>query len=256
MRSPIPWMGSKRRLAADIISRIPPHVCYVEPFAGSASVLFARDEPSKAEVLNDIDGELVNFFRVVKHHMVEFCTQFRYAVVSRKVFEWQKATPPEVLTDIQRAARFYYLQRLTFGGKVSGRTFGYSLSGPPHLNLVRIEETISEVHARLSAVVLENGTWDQCVERYDKAETFFFFDPPYYQTAGYGGDRWDRDDYEELAATLQSLQGRALLTINDCREMREVFRGLKFDVLKVRYTVGGERTTNEKRSELLLRTWP
>lgn len=255
MRSPIPWMGSKRRLAADILKRIPAHTCYVEPFAGSAAVLFAKEEPSRAEVLNDIDGELVNFFRVVKHHLVEFCSQFRFAVVSRKVFEWTQDTPPEALTDIQRAARFFYLQRLAFGGKATGRTFGVSMTGPPHLNLVRLEETISETHQRLAGVVIENLPWQECLERYDRGETFFFIDPPYFETAGYGGRPWERDDYEQLAAALRGLRGRALLTVNDHREMRSVFRAFPFDLLQVRYTVGGEKAGNEKRTELLFRSW-
>ena len=105
MRSPIPWMGSKRRLAAAIVDRMPPHQCYVEVFAGSGAVLFARETPAPVEVLNDIDGELVNFFRVLKHHLLEFCTQFRFAVVSRRIFEWTQDTPPETLTDIQLMGR-------------------------------------------------------------------------------------------------------------------------------------------------------
>ncbi|MEO6326235.1 MAG: DNA adenine methylase [Thermoanaerobaculia bacterium] len=254
MRSPVPWMGSKRRLAPEIIKRIPEHVCYVEPFAGSASILFAR-EPSKSEVLNDINGDLVNFFRVVKHHMLEFCNQFRFAVVSRKVFEWLQDTPPETLTDIHRAARFFYLQRMAFGGKVTGQTFGVSASGPPHLNLVRLEESISETHARLSAVVIESLPWEKCIPRYDRPGTFFFIDPPYYQTAGYGTPAWQLCDYEQMAEVLAGLKGKALLTINDHPDMRRVFKAFKFEELSVRYTVGGEKTSGTPKTELLYRSW-
>lgn len=167
MHSPIPWMGGKRRLASFIVQRIPEHTCYVEPFGGGASILFMR-EASKVEVLNDIDGELVNFYRVLKHHLMEFCNQFRWSVTSRQIFEWLKRTPPETLTDIQRAARFYYLQKTCFGAKPTGRTFGTATTTPPKLNLVRLEEDMSATHARLAHVLIEHVGWRDCVKKYDR----------------------------------------------------------------------------------------
>lgn len=256
MKSPIPWMGSKRRVASQILARIPAHTCYVEAFAGSASILFAREERSTAEVLNDLDGELVNFFRVAKHHLEEFLRQFKWALSSRKLFEWAKATPPETLTDIQRAARFFYLQRLSFGAKTTGQTFGYSLSGPPRFNLVRIEEAMSEVHLRLADVVLESVTWQDCLRRYDRPDTFFFLDPPYFETAGYGsGGPWKAETYEELAAAIAGLKGKALLTINDHPRMRATFEAFSYEAFELRYTVGGGGRAKEKSRELLFRSW-
>ena len=91
-------------------------------------------------MLNDINGELVNLYRVVQHHLEEFLRQFKWALTSRQIFKWLQATPPEPLTDIQRAARFFYLQKNAFGGKVAGQTFGTSATAPPRLNLLRLEE--------------------------------------------------------------------------------------------------------------------
>lgn len=255
MPSAFPWMGSKRRLAADILRRFPPHTTYVEAFAGSASVLFARAEPAKVEVLNDLDGEIVNFFRVCKHHLVELCTQFRWAITSRRIFDWTKDTPPEVLTDIQRAARFYYLQRLCFGGKPHGRTFGYGVETRHVLDLARLEEAFSALHERLAPVLIEQLPWEQCLERYDRAGTLFFLDPPYFGTAGYGGEPWGLNRYEQLAKALAALRGRALLTINDRPEIRRVFRDFAFDSLAVSYTVGGMKKGAPKSRELLFRTF-
>ena len=113
----IPWIGGKRRLARHILPLFPAHGCYVEPFCGAAALYFMKD-PAKAEVLNDINGELVNLYRVVQHHLEEFLRQFKWALTSRQIFKWLQATPPEPLTDIQRAARFFYLQKNAFGGKV------------------------------------------------------------------------------------------------------------------------------------------
>jgi DNA adenine methylase len=104
----IPWLGGKRRLADRIFPFFPPHKCYVEPFAGGAALFFLRSVAAEAEVLNDANGELVNLYRIVQNHLEEFVRQFKWALTSRKVFEWLKMTRPETLTDIQRAARFYF----------------------------------------------------------------------------------------------------------------------------------------------------
>ena len=119
----IPWIGGKRRLARHILPLFPAHTCYVEPFCGAAALYFMK-APTEVEVLNDINGELVNLYRVVQHHLEEFVRQFKWALTSRQVFKWLQAQPPESLTDIQRAARFFYLQKNAFGGKVEGQTFG------------------------------------------------------------------------------------------------------------------------------------
>ncbi|WP_026600484.1 DNA adenine methylase [Methylomonas sp. 11b] len=168
----IPWVGGKRRLAKTILPLFPDHECYVEPFAGGAALFFMK-QPSDVEVLNDINGELVNLYRVVKHHLEEFVRQFKWALVSRQIYAWLRESPPETLTDIQRAARFYYLQKLAFGGKVANQTFGTATTSAPRLNLLRIEEELSAAHLRLSRAYIEHVTWDDCIRRYDRPHTLF-----------------------------------------------------------------------------------
>ena len=139
MKSPIPYMGGKSRLVSTLVPIIEatPHDCYCEPFCGAAWILFGKSQSaSKAEVINDLDGELVRFFRILQNHYLPFIDLYRNAIVSRQIFEWEKMKRPETLTDLQRAARFYYLQRLAFGGKVGdARCFGYSRHTRPTLNL-------------------------------------------------------------------------------------------------------------------------
>jgi len=99
MTSPIiPWMGGKRRLADRLIPLFPPHECYVEVFAGGAALFFMRPQPAPVEVLNDLNGDLVTLYRVVQNHLEEFVRQFKWALSSRQIFEWQKMTRPEILT--------------------------------------------------------------------------------------------------------------------------------------------------------------
>ena len=172
----VPWIGGKRRLAKHILPWFEPHTCYVEPFAGAAAMLFAKT-PSKVEVLNDINSDLVNLYRVVQHHLEELVRQFKWALTSRQVFTWVQSTPPETLTDIQRAARFLYLQMLCFGAKVEGRTFGVATTTTQAINLLRLEENLSAAHLRLSQVVVEYMDWQACIRRYDRPHTLFYCRP-------------------------------------------------------------------------------
>lgn len=198
----IPYMGSKGKLAKTIINQLPEHCCYVEAFAGAANV-FLKKESSKVEVINDINKELITLYRVVQNHLDEFLRYFKWALVSREEFDRQLQSPPDTLTDIQRAARFYYLQKCAFGGKVQGQTFGYSLVTTPRLNLLRIEEELSAVHLRLSRVTIECLPYDDIVRRYDRPDTLFYLDPPYEKCETcYGKGIFSKEDYAMLANIL------------------------------------------------------
>tara|TARA_R110002050_G_scaffold269917_1_gene412404 strand:- start:29904 stop:30665 length:762 start_codon:yes stop_codon:yes gene_type:complete len=248
----IPWMGGKTRLAKEILPLFPDHQCYVEVFAGGAA-LFYKKQPVKAEVLNDINGELVNLYRVVQHHLEEFIRQFKWAISSRQVFEWEKMKQPETLTDIQRAARFYYLQKLAFGGKVDGQTYGTATTSMPRLNLLRLEHDLSDAHLRLSTVNIENLDWVKCIEKYDRPHTLFYLDPPYYETAGYGVE-FGLEQYEKMAELAQTIKGKMIISINDHQAIQKVFKGLSNRRLNINYTVGGA-DKKKAASELLIWNW-
>ncbi|MBU0915815.1 MAG: DNA adenine methylase [Gammaproteobacteria bacterium] len=248
----IPWIGGKRRLAQRIFQTFPEHSCYVEPFAGGAALYFLREEPAKVEVLNDINSDLVNLYRVVKHHLEEFIRQFKWALSSREVFKWMQITNPETLTDIQRAARFYYLQQHAFGGKVTGQTWGTATTAPP-INLLRIEETLSAAHLRMAQTYIEHLPWDVCIKRYDRKHTLFFCDPPYWMTAGYGAEfAWDQ--YELLASMMKTVKGKIILTLNDHPDIRQCFAEFSMDSVGIDYTVGGQHKA-VKRQELIIRNF-
>lgn len=249
----VPWIGGKRRLAKTILPMFPEHQCYVEPFCGAAALFFMKD-PAKVEVLNDINGDLVSLYRVIQHHPEELIRQFKYALSSRQVFDWLKEQPTEPLTDIQRAARFYYLQKLGFGGKVAGRTFGTATTSPPRMSFTRIEEDLSLAHLRLQRVYVEHLAWDACVARYDRPHTLFYCDPPYWSTEGYGVD-FPFDNYTRMADLARSIAGRMIISVNDIPEMRQVFAGLDMQRVEIPYTVGGTNRPKEKAGELIIRNF-
>ncbi|MBC17047.1 MAG: adenine methyltransferase [Desulfovibrio sp.] len=240
MKSPLKWVGGKSRLADQICNLIPEHKHYAEAFAGAGWVFFRKD-PSKFESLNDINGDLVSFYRVLQNHLEEFCKQFKFILSSRETFsEFKEQMEAGGLTDIQRAARFYYLQRHSFGGKVTGRNFGVNVNGYPPINLLRLETELSDVHLRLARVTVENLPWAKYITRYDREETFFYLDPPYYGTEFfYGRGLFTKNDFVELAEILRGVKGKFLLSLNDCKEVRDIFDGFDIITTKTKYTVGG-----------------
>lgn len=245
----VPWIGGKRRLAKHILPLFPAHTCYVEPFCGAAALYFLK-HPSKTEVINDINGELVNLYRVVKHHLEEFVRQFKWALISRQIYKWLQDTPQETLTDIQRAARFYYLQKQAFGGKVADHTFGTSTTSAPRFNLLRIEEELSMAHLRLARTIIEHLDWAECIRRYDRPHTLFYCDPPYWGTEGYGVE-FGLENYTRMAELARNIKGKMIISVNDIPAMRETFAGLRIDTVDISYNlkVSGKATP---RRELVI----
>ncbi len=249
----IPYIGGKSKLAQAIIGHFPEHKCYVEVFAGAANVFF-RKEPSHTEVLNDINSDLITLYRVVKHHLEEFYRQLKWLLVSRDEFERFQQIPPETLTDIQRAARYYYLAKTSFGGRVAGQSFGYAPSSPPRFNLMRIEEDLSAAHLRLSRVYIENLSYGEILKRYDRPYSLFYLDPPYYNNEDdYGKGIFGKPDFPLLSETLAKIDGRFILSINDVPEIRHIFSG--FDIIPVttHYTLGKGNKT--KANELIIKNF-
>ena len=249
----IPWLGGKRRLADKLIPLFPPHACYVEVFCGGAALYFLRPVPAETEVINDINGELVNLYRVVQHHLEEFVRQFKWALSSRQIFKWQQIARPETLTDIQRAARFFYLQQHAFAGKVSGQSFGTATTGPA-INLCRIEENLSAAHLRMGGTYVENLSWQDCMKKYDRAHTFFYLDPPYWQTEGYGVD-FGFEQYEQMAEVMRTCKGKVMVSINDHPDIRRVFDGFHMLGLDIKYSVANNQGEPATSKELVILNW-
>lgn len=249
----IPWLGGKRRLADKLIPLFPPHECYVEVFCGGAALYFLRPTPAKVEVINDINGELINLYRVVQHHMEEFAHQFKWAISSRQIFKWHQAARPETLTDIQRAARFYYLQHHAFSGKVTGQTFGTATTAPA-IDLTRIGESLSAACLRLGGTIVENETWQDCMKRYDRDYTFFYLDPPYWKTEGYGVV-FDFGQYVEMAGVMRNCKGKVMLSINDHPDIRQAFSGFPMMSLDIRYSIASVHGQPAVSQELVIMNW-
>lgn len=152
-----PYLGGKRNLAKRLIARINdiPHDTYVEVFMGMGGVFLRRDRRPKGEIINDLNGEVANFFRILQRHYTAFMEMMRFQVTTRAAFDRLKDTDPATLTDLERAARFLYLQRLAFGGKVAGHNFGIAAARPARFDITRLAPMLDDLHTRLAGVVIE-----------------------------------------------------------------------------------------------------
>lgn len=251
MKSPLCWIGGKSQLARRIVDMIPEHQAYAEVFAGAAWVFFTKPE-SRFESINDKNSDLVSFYRVLQNHLEEFCRQFKFLVSSREWFnDWNRQLAAGGLTDIQRAARFYYLQRHSFSGDIVGRAFGRSTHKAPRINLLRLEEELSAVHLRMTRVTIENLPWQEYVNRYDSDTTFFYLDPPYWGFESlYGKDLFSCQDFSLMAERLPTIKGKFIMSINDVPEIRRIFHGLK--IREIQTTYCSRKISNAAARELLI----
>ncbi|MEW5986490.1 MAG: DNA adenine methylase [Chloroflexota bacterium] len=230
VNSPIRWVGGKSRLREQIIPIIPAHTCYVEPFAGAAWVLFGKP-PSPVEVLNDIDQELINFFRVLKDNPEQLIASFEWELVSRAEFERLAQLDPAALSNVQRAHRFYYLIMAGWGGELDYPRFQTSISDGGHGNrligaLKHLRQRLQPVHERLRTVIIENLTWEQCLDRYDRPKTFMYLDPPYPQNGcNYKYNMQDWQDHQRLALRLSETKCRWILSSYDLPEIYQMYAG-------------------------------
>ncbi len=248
MIGPIAYIGGKNRLATKIISMIPEHTTYVEPFAGGAQVFFHK-QPSDVEVLNDLDFEIVNFLRVCQWHHEELIRFMRYMIVSRRWFEILSQSNPTHLTDVQRAGRFLYLQKNAFGGLVIKQHFHYGVVQRPNFNPERMPEVIAQAHDRLQHVQLESVPYEQILERYDRPTTFFYLDPPYWGPKLYKFN-FTEEDFVQLERCLRGIKGRFILSLNDHPKVRALFNNFHLRETTIHYTA--QAKPSKRYDELLI----
>jgi len=192
MIGPLPYIGGKRRIAARLAALIPAHTTYVEPFAGGAQVFFHKPR-STNEVLNDLDDEIINFLRVCQRHPQELVRWLRWQPASRRWFDQLLAQAAIGLTDIERAARFFFLQKNAWSGLRKRQSFHYSVTKAVNYRPDILPIRLRRVAERLDRVQLEALSYEQVFDRYDRPTTFFYCDPPYVGVRWYEHNLSDAD---------------------------------------------------------------
>jgi DNA adenine methylase len=250
-----PYLGGKRNLSrrlVDLIGTIP-HTLYAEPFVGMGGVFLRRRSRPTTEVINDISSDVATLFRILQRHYQALLDVLKWQLTSRAEFERLVAVDSDTLTDLERAARFLYLQRTNFGGKVSGRNFGVTRTTGARFDLTKLVPMLEDVHERLSGVVIERLPYGDFIRRYDTPGTLFYLDPPYWDCEDdYGPGVFERADFERLADQLSSIDGRFILSINDTPGARAVFSRFEIKTVETSYTVAARTTGAAKRVNELI----
>ncbi|WP_215745165.1 DNA adenine methylase [Gluconobacter sp. P1C6_b] len=246
------YLGGKRSLAKTVIARIQnvPHVAYIEPFSGMGGIFLRRPFQAKCEVINDLNGDIANLFRILQRHYVPLMDMLRWQVTSREHFERLRSAERDTLTDLERAVRFLYLQRTAFGGNPKWTAFGVTASASARFDVAKLGPILEDVHARLSRVVIECLPWQDIIKRYDKPGTLFYLDPPYWGNETDYRAPFSRDQFEQMADVLASIQGRFILSLNDRPEVRETFKSFEIESVLAHYSINP--SSQGKRGEVLI----
>lgn len=218
MDSFISWIGGKKLLRKKILEQFPPQYSrYIEVFGGAGWVLFAEERKTDLEVYNDMDGSLVNLFRCVKYHPDALQKELEWILHSRELF-CDARQEGRGLTDIQRAARFFFLIKASFGADCHS-------FGARKRDTKKAVGYLQQVSVRLNQVVVEHMDFERLLKVYDRPDALFYLDPPYFHTENYYDVKFKTEDHIRLREALGRIQGRFLLSYNDCEEARELYKG-------------------------------
>lgn len=245
VRPPAGYIGGKRNLSARLVAMIDatPHTLYAEPFVGMGGVFFRRRRRPQAEFINDVSRDVATLFRILQRHHQSFLEELKWRFASRSEFDRLMAVDPSTCTDLERAARFLYLQRNAFGGKVVGRSFGVSYAAGSKFQLSRLEPLLRDVHDRLEPVYIECLPYADFIAKYDRPGSLFYLDPPYHGCEGdYGQGVFSAADFERLSALLGAIEGRFILSINDTPEIRAIFGRFAIEPVQLNYQLSGKVT--------------
>lgn len=223
MNSFMSWIGGKKSLRELIVSLFPLYYeRYIEVFGGGGWVLFHKAPGNDFEVYNDFNGLLTNLYRCVREKPDELLFALRYVLNSREDFDRIRKTlsPESDATEVQKAAQFYQLIRYSYA---SGLT---SFGSQPH-DMWSNFPIIEQAHRRLAKVVVENKDFERLIGQYDRPVSFFYLDPPYFETESYyqnvGEAGFLEKDHVRLRDALMKLEGKFLLSYNDCDFIRSLY---------------------------------
>ncbi len=247
MDSPISRIGGKKLLRDEIIKRFPDDIeRYVEVFGGAGWVLFRKDKHAAMEIYNDLDGQLVNLFRCIKYHAAELERQMDFMLTSRQTFyDVRSCNGMQGFTDIQRAAQFYYLIKISFGADI--RSFGCCKK-----NLPSAVERLKAVQERLATVLIEQKDFAKLIQSYDTTKALFYCDPPYHGTEKYYTEQFSQEDHVRLCECLSQIKGRFILSYNDDDYIRDLYKKFRIEAVSRNHNLVSRMGENKRYNELII----
>ena len=209
------YMGGKHYLAKTIVKLMPTHKRYIEPFVGSGKILFTK-EPSEIEVINDADKKIANLFYCVAFYFDEFWDKAKWLLHSREmltVFRRKMQTSePTQFGDVEHAVITYYVLVSSFSGKVGG-SLRYAIEESEAKKFITNKIlNLRAIRKRLKNVIIECKDFEDIINTWDKPDTFFYCDPPYFGTEHYYAVSFTKTDHERLLTLLKQTKGKWILS--------------------------------------------
>lgn len=251
LKTPISYYGGKQTLLKHILPLIPKHTLFTEAFCGGCAVFFAK-EPVECEVINDMNRELINFYRIAQTRYPELKAQLDGTLHSRDEHAHARHINayPEFFTEIERAWAVWVCSKMGFASMLDG-TFGYDRSGTTALKLFNAKDSFTEMLCnRLKKVTIENGDGIRVITRYDCETAFHFVDPPYVGSdCGHYAGSFNEEDFLRLLETLTQIKGKFMLTMFPHEKIREFADRHKWKIHKIERTISASKTSRRRQEE-------
>jgi len=252
MKTPITYYGGKQTLLKYLLPLIPQHKLYCEPFFGGGAVFFAKPK-SDVEVINDINGEVINFFKVIKTKFPQLQKEIQSTLHSRELYKKAMMiyNNPEHYSDVQRAWALWTATNQGFAGMIGSWGFGKDDSKEAALANKRDAFT-REYENRLARVQVENNNAIKVINRCDDKETFIYADPPYIGSDQGHYKGYSENDYRELLNALAKVKGKFLLSSYPSKILDTYINRYKWKVKKISKSVAVTKHTDKVKTEMIV----
>lgn len=260
MKTPITYYGGKQKLVPYILPRIPKHQLYAEPFTGGAAIFFAK-EPSEVEVLNDTNRELMNFYRVVQQDFTSLEKEIRITLHSRDLHRKAQVINqnPDLFSEVKRAWAVWVLSSQSFSAMLDG-AWGYDKTENRTSKLIqaRKERFTEDLAIRLQNVQIESSDARYIIRSRDSKDSFFYCDPPYYNSDCGHYDGYSLEDFEGLLSDLAGIKGKFLLSSYPSESLLKAVKanGWHLWSLEQKVTVNAKSGYLKRKVEVLTANYP
>lgn len=254
MKTPITYYGGKITMLRHILPRIPAHNLYTEVFCGGAAVYFAKT-PVRAEILNDLNGDLITFYRVAKSNFTALKQRINMTLHSRDLHAHaaHMLKYPMFFDDIDRAWAIWALSKMSFAAMLDG-SFGYDLNGMMPQKIINAKEDFGEdVSRRLELTTIENRDALEVLKAYDRPDAWHFIDPPYVGSdCGHYDGVWGVSDLARLMELLEQLHGKWMLTMFPSEIIEEYAKRNGWVIHRVERFISASRTNRRMQEEWMI----
>jgi DNA adenine methylase len=252
MKTPITYYGGKQNMVKHLLELVPAHTIYCEPFFGGGALFFAK-EPAETEVINDINSEVITFFKVLKTHFSELQNEIQASLHSRELYKQAMIVykHPEMFTDVKRAWAFWVLTNQGFASMIG--SWGFGKDNSKEKALAHKRDDFTKVYEnRLRMVQIEHNDAIKVIDRCDSKDTFIYCDPPYIDSNMGHYKGYSEAEYKQLLDKLVKVKGKFLLSSYPSKILASYIKKYKWKMKSISKAVSVTKHTDKKKTERLV----